>query len=170
MAVHRNYAGGRRVVYLQQLIHVEISEGFPYSAFPMPKDSTPQPVQNLLAIEELIKGYLADIQAIKEKLKAHKEMVKGAIEQDKDYSLVAEKQNAAKKEVAKVKETLVKTPAITTAQLKVNELQTELKDAQNALSDYLNQYIQLTQTSEFVGPDGEVLQIVRSAKLVKQKK
>jgi len=133
------------------------------------QSDTPQPVHNLLAIEDLIKGYLADIAATKEKLKAHKEMVKSTIEQDKDYSVVAEKHNAVKKEVAKVKETLVKNPAITSAQLKVNELQTELKDAQSALSDYLNQYIQLTQTSEFVGPDGEVLQIVRSAKLVKRK-
>lgn len=125
--------------------------------------------QNLLTLEDLIKGYLADIAAIKEKMKAHKEVLQSSIEQDKDYSIVAEKQQAVKKEVATVKEKLVKTPAVTNAQMKVKELQTDLKDAQHSLSDYLNQYIALTQSSEFIGPDGEVMQIVRSARLVKRK-
>jgi hypothetical protein len=125
--------------------------------------------QNLLAIEDLIKGYLADIATVKEKLKAYKETLKSAIEGDKDYSVVAEKQSAVKKEVAKVKEVLVKNSSIIATQLKVNELNTELRDAQSALSDYLNQYIQLTQSSEFIGPDGEVMHIERKAKLVKRK-
>jgi hypothetical protein len=136
----------------------------------MPKEpKDPLNPQNLLAIEDLIKGYLSDIASVKEKLKAHKEMLKSTIEGDKDYSVVAEKQSAVKKEVAKVKEVLVKNSSIISTQLKVNELNTELRDAQSALSDYLNQYIQLTQSSEFIGPDGEVLHIERKARLVKRK-
>lgn len=141
-----------------------------YSVRLMAKEPTnPLNPQNLLAIEDLIKGYLSDIAAVREKLKAHKEMLKSAIEGDKDYSIVAEKQSAVKKEVAKVKEVLVKNSSIISTQLKVNELNTELRDAQSALSDYLNQYIQLTQSSEFIGPDGEVLHIERKARLVKRK-
>jgi len=123
---------------------------------------------NLSAIEDLIKGYLADMKALREKLKAQKEMLKSTVEQDKDYSVVAEKQDAVKKEVAKVKEVLKKNESFIATQIKVNELSEELKGCQTALSDYLNQYITLTNTTEFVGPDGEVLSIVRSARLVKK--
>lgn len=136
----------------------------------MPQEPKPNlNPQSLLAIEDLIKGYLSDIAAVKEKLKAHKEMLKSSIEGDKDYSVVAEKQSEVKKEVAKVKEVLVKSPSIISTQMKVNELNTELRDAQSALSDYLNQYIQLTQSTEFIGPDGEVMQIERKARLIKKK-
>lgn len=131
--------------------------------------STKPDSSHLLALEDLIKGYLADIAAAREKLKAHKEMLKSTIEQDKDYSEVAEKQSAVKKEVAKVKEVLVKNPSVIATQQKVNELNLQVRDAQQALSDYLNQYIQLTQSTEFVGPDGEVLQIERKARLIKKK-
>ena len=127
-----------------------------------------QTYENLSAIEDLIKGYLADMKALREKLKAQKEMLKSTVEQDKDYSVVAEKQDAVKKEVAKVKEVLKKNESYIATQIKVNELSEELKACQTALSDYLNQYITLTNTTEFVGPDGEVLSIVRSAKLVKK--
>jgi hypothetical protein len=68
-----------------------------------------------------------------------------------------------------VKEVLVKNPSVIFTQMKVNELNTELRDAQSALSDYLNQYIQLTQSSEFIGPDGEVMHIERKARLVKKR-
>jgi predicted nuclease with TOPRIM domain len=119
--------------------------------------------EDLSSIENLIKGYLADMGAIREKLKAQKEMLKSTIEQDKDYSVAAEKQNVVKREVAKVKEVLKKNESVIANQMKVNELTEELKGCQT-----LNQYIMLTNTSEFVGPDGEVLSIVRSAKLVKK--
>lgn len=134
------------------------------------KESTTQPsYENLSAIEDLIKGYLADMNSLREKLKAQREMLKSTIEQDKDYSIVADKQDAVKREVAKVKEVLKKNESVIANQMKVNELGEELKACQTALSDYLNQYITLTNTTEFVGPDGEVLSIIRSAKLVKRK-
>ena len=132
------------------------------------KSETPTTYEDLSSIENLIKGYLADMGAIREKLKAQKEMLKSTIEQDKDYSEAAEKQNVVKREVAKVREVLKKNESVIANQMKVNELTEELKGCQTALSDYLNQYIMLTNTSEFVGPDGEVLSIVRSAKLVKK--
>ncbi len=130
--------------------------------------STNPSYENLSAIEDLIKGYLADMGSLREKLKAQKEMLKSTIEQDKDYSVVAEKQDTVKREVAKVKDVLKKNPSVIANQMKVNELSEELKSCQIALSDYLNQYITLTNTTEFVGPDGEVLSIIRSARLVKK--
>jgi Skp family chaperone for outer membrane proteins len=132
-------------------------------------NTPPSTYQNLSAIENLIKGYLADITSLRDKLKAQKEMLRDTVEQDKDYSEVAEKQSAVKKEVAKAKEVLKKNDSYIATQMKADEISEELKACQTALSDYLNQYIALTNTSEFVGPDGEVLSIVRSAKLVKKK-
>ncbi len=143
---------------------------YPVHSLPMPNDTSSKPnPQSILALEDMIKGYLADIAAVREKLKAHREMLKSTMEQDKDYSEVSEKHQTIKKEVAKVKETIVKNPSVIATKVKVNDLGKELREAQLALSDYLNQYAQITQSSEFVGPDGEVMQIVRSAKLVKRR-
>jgi hypothetical protein len=53
--------------------------------------------------------------------------------------------------------------------MKVEQLMTELKNVQQSLSDYLNEYANLTQSTEFIGPEGELHQIIRTAKLVKKR-
>ena len=51
---------------------------------------------------------------------------------------------------------------------KVDELKSELKEAQEALSSYLAEYQKLTGSSEIEGEDGELRKIVYVAKLVKK--
>ncbi|OGK09865.1 hypothetical protein A2767_01580 [Candidatus Roizmanbacteria bacterium RIFCSPHIGHO2_01_FULL_35_10] len=126
-------------------------------------------LNELMTLEQMIKGYMGDLVRIQEKIKTQKEMFKQSFEQDKDYSKAEEEAKELIRKKTEQKQRIVKTDAVSAVQMKIDELQTELKEARQSLSDYLNRYILLTQKSEFLGPDGEAYQIVRSAKLVKKK-
>ncbi|QQS44194.1 hypothetical protein IPM65_01145 [Candidatus Roizmanbacteria bacterium] len=52
---------------------------------------------------------------------------------------------------------------------KVNDLKTEVKDARQALSDYLHQYYLESGLTQITDSSGEVREIVTSVKLVKKK-
>ncbi len=130
---------------------------------------SPTGADALLNLEQMIKGYLSDIERIRSKLKSQKEMFNQSFEQDKDYSEVEVQYKQLTKKKNEAKEKIVKSDAVSAVKMEVSNLQFELKEAQQALSDYLNKYVQVTQKSEFIGPDGEAFQIVRTARLVKQK-
>ncbi|QQR64123.1 hypothetical protein IPH70_01145 [Candidatus Roizmanbacteria bacterium] len=110
---------------------------------------------------------MSDISRIREKLKTQKDMFKSSFESDKEFSDVDTEHKAiARKTVAKQR--IIKTDAVSAVSMKIKEIQEEMKETQQALSDYLNRYIQVSDSTEFMGPDGEVHQIVRTAKLDKE--
>lgn len=126
-------------------------------------------MNQLLTLEQMIKGYIADLERIQGQVKTQKDMFNRSFEQDKEYSEVdAEVKTLARKKTEQ-KQRIVKSDAVSAVQMKIDELQTELKETRQSLSDYLNRYIHLTQKSEFLGPDGEAYQIIHTAKLVKKK-
>lgn len=132
-------------------------------------DEAESPVSTLLHLEQMIHGYLSDVERLRKQLKSQKEMFKQSFEQDKDFNEVSEKQKEVKRAHNEVKQRIARTDGVSAVKTKIEELQSEMKDVQQALSDYLNRYSQLTQATSFTGPDGEVLTIVRTAKLVKKK-
>lgn len=125
--------------------------------------------KRILNLESLIKGYLGDLNQLREKLRAQKEMVKSTYEGDRDYSEATAETQKLKKKEKEIKERLVKNDGVVAINMKIEQLQTEVKNIQFSLSDYLNEYAALTNSTEFIGPDGELFQIVRSAKLAKKK-
>lgn len=131
--------------------------------------TTPDELQARLSIEQMIKNYMVDIASIREKLKTQKDMFKSAFEGDKEFSEVDVEHKAIARKKTVAKQRITKTESVSVVANQIKALQEELKDAQQALSDYLNQYVMQTQATEFLGPDGEAMSIVRSAKLVKKK-
>lgn len=121
----------------------------------------------LLNLETMIKDYLVDIQKVREKIKTQKEMFKQSFEQDAEYAEVEEQQKEMKRKVNAAKEKITKTEAVQAVESEVRSLNEELRELQGLLSENLNHYANMTRKDEFTGPDGEVLKIVRSAKLVK---
>jgi hypothetical protein len=125
--------------------------------------------QRVLNLENLIKGYLGDIAKLREKLGVQKEMLKSSIEGDKDFSEAAAKTAEVKKKEAEIRQKLAKVDAVVGIKMQIEKISTELKNVQLSLSDYLNEYADITKSTEFIGPEGELLQIVRNAKLVNKK-
>lgn len=131
--------------------------------------TTPDALEARLSIEQMIKNYLVDIASIREKLKTQKDMFKSSFEGDKEFSEVDVEHKAIARKKTEAKQRITKTDAVSVVANQIKALQEEMKDAQQGLSDYLNQYVMQTQATEFLGPDGEAMSIVRSAKLVKKK-
>lgn len=126
------------------------------------------PAELLGNLESSIKEHIVSIDTSKTELKKLKEMLSDMFANDPIY----QEHDKAAKEAAKIrtktKSELLKQPATAELHNKIKELSSELKDLQNALSDYLREYQRLSGSNEIEGDDGEVREIVYVAKLVKR--
>lgn len=135
-------------------------------------NDTPTPPQTdatvLTSLESLIKQHVSSIAANKTELKNLREMITSALFNDPTYKLHEEEAKKAAKIKATTKSELLKAPANKILVDKANELATEIKEADAALSEYLREFARLTGSTEFETDDGEVREIVFVAKLVKR--
>jgi hypothetical protein len=124
----------------------------------------------LLSLEQLIKSHIASIDKIRDEVRKHKQMLEDAFMNDPVY----QENLKIAKEAAKVKNTtrqnITKQPANVMLSNKVKSMTAELKEKQLALSDYLLEYQRMTGVNEIEGDDGEVREIVNSAKVIKKAK
>jgi len=138
-----------------------------------------QPVQEATIIEETpaellgnlessIKEHIVSIDTSKAELKKLKEMLSDMFSNDPTYQEHDKVVKEAAKIRTKTKYELLKQPAAAQLNSKIKELSADLKDLQNALSDYLREYQRLSGSNEIEGDDGEVREIVYVAKLVKR--
>ncbi len=126
------------------------------------------PAELLGNLESSIKEHIASIDTSKTELKKLKEMLSDMFSNDATY----QEHDKAVKETTKIrtktKLELLKQPAAAGLNNKIKELSSDLKDLQNALSDYLREYQRLSGSNEIEGDDGEVREIVYVARLVKR--
>jgi hypothetical protein len=122
----------------------------------------------LLNMESLIKGHMSTIDKLTEEARKHKEMLDDIFANDPTF----QEHDKLAKEAAKVKQgtkqQILKQPQAADLDKKLKELKSELKENQGSLSDYLQEYARLSGVNEIEGDDGEVREIVYSAKLIKK--
>jgi hypothetical protein len=97
-------------------------------------------------------------------------MLESLLQADLEYAELDQKVIEATKVRTAKKKNLMSTANGRELNEKMKNLKTELKEAKDALSDYLRDYQQRTGFNEYEGPDGELRQIVFSAKLVRKTK
>lgn len=124
----------------------------------------------LLSLEQLIKNHIASIDKLKEEAKKHKQMLEDAFMNDAVYQEHMKQAKEAIKVKSATRAQILKQPQNILLSNKVKQMTTELKDKQFALSDYLLEYQRMTGVNEIEGEDGEVREIVNSAKVVKRAK
>ncbi|KKR10985.1 MAG: hypothetical protein UT39_C0012G0007 [Candidatus Woesebacteria bacterium GW2011_GWA1_39_21] len=133
-------------------------------------DTTISQVDELKNIENLINSNLTKITKLQDDIKPVKEMLESLLDADLQYAELDQKaMEAAKVKSAKRKE-LMNTSNGRELTEKLKSLKAELKEAKDALSDYLKEYQGKTGFNEYEGPDGELRQIVFTAKLVRKTK
>jgi hypothetical protein len=123
---------------------------------------------NLITIENLIKKYIVDIEKVQQQLKTQKEMFDASFENDAAYAEADEKVKEVTKTKNASKQKLMKNPSITMIFDRMKELKQELKDMREDLSDYLQQYYKLANTTQIIDDNGEIREIIVSTKLVKK--
>lgn len=122
----------------------------------------------LINMESLIKGHVSTIDKLTIEAKKLKEMLDDIFSNDPTF----QEHDKAAKEAGRVKQNtkaqILKQPQAADLDKKVKELKSELKENQASLSDYLQEYARMSGVNEIEGDDGEVREIIYSAKLIKK--
>lgn len=121
-----------------------------------------------LNLESLIHRYLKDIEASRQRVKEKKSMLDAAYENDAEYAQAMQKVKEANKVKKGIQQKIQTQPAIKMLADEVNNFKEELKDLQQALSQYLRQYEEKTGSRFFTTEDGEMMEIVIVRKLVRK--
>jgi hypothetical protein len=135
------------------------------------QDATPTDgsgAQVLLDLEQLIKTNISNIDKGKAELKKQREMLTSAFENDETYRLHNEEAKKAAKTKAQTKYQIMQQPQNKQLAEKVKGIAADIKEADGALSDYLREYQRLSGSNEIETDDGQIREIVYTAKLVKR--
>lgn len=127
-----------------------------------------QQLDNKLNLEAMINRYVGDIEKLREKLKTQKDMLEDSFNNNSEYAEAAEKVKETTRVRTGIKQKILKDPPVAFVFEKVKEIKNEIKDAQEALSGYLQKYFQTVGMNQITGDDGEVREIVVVTKLVKK--
>ncbi|MCL4384043.1 hypothetical protein M1116_01160 [Patescibacteria group bacterium] len=125
--------------------------------------------ETLLNVESLIKNYYERLNTLTREMQTYKEMLQGTLDNDTEFheNDQASKKTAKLKTIAKQKVLAVTANAELAD--KVKDYQHQLKELRISLSEYLTQYLSLAGTNQIETPNGDLLEIVTNAKLVKKK-
>jgi uncharacterized protein YlxW (UPF0749 family) len=136
------------------------------------KEPTPVATQTsgevLINMESLIKTHMAAIDKLEVEVRKNKEMLDDIFNNDPTYKEHADKAKEAAKVKQNTKAQILKQPQAKELDDKVKSLKSQLKENQDALSDYLQEYARLAGVNEIEGEDGEVREIVYQARLVRK--
>jgi len=125
--------------------------------------------ESIMRLENLINGNILDLEQLQSSLKEQNAMLKDAFENDAEYLEISKKAADVQKLKKTVKDRIIKDPGVALLDEKVTDLRAEVKETQQALSDYLTQYYQESGMRQITGTDGEVREIVTSVSLVKRR-
>lgn len=119
-------------------------------------------------LQNLINETLSRISAIGEEVKPLDEMISSVLENDEVYKKHADIAKEASKVKNATKAEIMKRSDVSNVFAKVKDKKADLKEAKESLSEYLQEYSRLTGQRQFETNDGNVQEIVYTAKLVKR--
>ena len=124
--------------------------------------------QILIDMEAMIKNYVESIDKLNQEAKKLKDMLDDIFNNDPTYHDHDEKAKEAAKVRGQTKAEILKRPQAKELSEKIKTMKSEVKEQQSALSDYLQEYEKMSGVNEIEGTDGEVREIVYTARLVKK--
>ena len=127
------------------------------------------PAVVLESLESLIRENLAKISKLSKELNLQKEMLDSVLQNDETYKQHEETAKAAQKVKTATKKEILKRSDVARVDEKVRNLATEIKEARESLNSYLPEYQRLSGTNEINDENGEPMEIVYVAKLVKRR-
>lgn len=122
----------------------------------------------LLSLEELIKNHIESIDKLKLELKQHREMFEDSFNNSPTYREHLEKVKEVTKAKSQVKQQITKQPSVALLEQKVKDLRFDLNEKNKTLSDLVQDYKDQTGATSIETRDGQVLEIVSTAKLIRR--
>lgn len=122
----------------------------------------------ILNLENLIKNNNIQVAKLSVELAEARDMLKDAFENDATYKEHADAAKEANKVKSATKAQILRQPQVAGLAAKVKSLTSEVKELKDGMSDYLKEFNRLSGINEIEGEDGELMEIVYVAKLVKK--
>ncbi|MBI2019743.1 hypothetical protein HYS95_03710 [Candidatus Daviesbacteria bacterium] len=122
----------------------------------------------LVKIEEMIKTHTSQIDSLAEEIGKHKDMLEDIFVNDETYQEHEKLAKEAARIKANTKKEIMKRADAADLNNKLKSLKSEQKELKQGLSDYLREYQRLSGSNQIEGEDGEIREIVFTAKLVKR--
>lgn len=135
-----------------------------------PDDVGPVTAQSLINIESMINRFVGDMDKLREQMKTQKDMLNDAVRNDAEYAQVDMKVKEIGRVKTAAKQKVMKQPAVANIVERITSLKDEMKELQDGLSQYLQQYQKIANTNQLVAENGEIREIVTTHRLVKKGK
>lgn len=119
-------------------------------------------------LQSLINETLVKIDMLGEEVKPLDEMINSVLENDEVYKKHTEDAKQAAKVKNATKAEIMKRPDVSTVYSKIKDKKADIKEAKESLSEYLQEYARLTGQRQFETAEGNIQEIVYTAKLVKR--
>lgn len=119
----------------------------------------------VLNMEGMIKNLISTLDKQKEAAQKFQEALNDIFENDETYVTHAKAAKEAARVKSATKQQILKQPQAADLFEKVKTLKSEMSENQASLSDYLREFQRMSGISEIEGEDGELLEIVYTAKL-----
>lgn len=152
----------------KQIIDAEIVNNTPAEVQKTQEGTDDSAAMVMMNMESMIKSHITSIDKLKEESEKYSSMLKDIFENDPTFKEHSEKAKEASRIKTATKNQILKRPDASELNEKVKSMKSQIKEQQEALSDYLREYQRMSGLTEIEGDDGELREIVYVAKLVKK--
>ncbi len=132
------------------------------------KSETADQATAMINLEELIKNHIESIDKLRDEVKQAREMFEDSFNNNPTYMQESEKLKEAAKTKNSIKQTIAKQPSVATVAQKVKDLRFDLSEQLKTLSDLLQDYHEQTGATQIEARNGQIMEIVSTAKLVRK--
>jgi parvulin-like peptidyl-prolyl isomerase len=122
----------------------------------------------MLNLEELIKNHIDSLDKLRNEMKEQREMYEDSFNNNPTYREHVEKVKEATKGRSQVRQQIAKQPSVAVLDQKIKDMRFDIKEKQQTLSDLLADYKEQTGATSIETRNGQVLEIVSTARLVRK--
>jgi len=128
----------------------------------------PNAATTLLSLEELIKNHIESIDKARDEIRQVREMFEDSFGNNPTYLEHTERAKKAAKERNSVRQQIAKQPSVAILAQKMKDLRFDLSEQTKTLSDLLQDYHEQTGATQIEARNGQLMEIVSTAKLVRK--
>ncbi len=122
----------------------------------------------MLSLEELIKNHIESIDKMRDEVRQVREMFEDSFNNNPTYREHTERAKKTAKERNSVRQQIVKQPSVATLAQKMKDLRFDMSEQTKTLSDLLQDYHEQTGATQIEARNGQLMEIVSTAKLVRK--
>ncbi|RJQ26504.1 hypothetical protein C4577_03300 [Candidatus Parcubacteria bacterium] len=119
-------------------------------------------------LEDMIRSSVANIEKLRNEMTDHRDTIESELESDEVYRKHSEAAKEANKIKSSTKAEVMKRPGMLNIANKMKSVRAEIKELQESLSEYLQEYERMSGSRQIEDENGDVREIVYFAKLIRR--